>query len=243
MSKAVQLHIPEPCHENWQNMTPQEQGRFCGSCQKIVVDFSVMSDKEILNYISSASTQVCGRFANDQLKRELSVAENKRRFSWAYIWNVLLATFLVTESYAQGEPVMKKKPVTTNKPVLPNALPTMGTIAIVEPVELSLPREISGTIIGSKSKQPMSGATVMIKGTGKGVVADALGNFRIQVEQQDTVTLEISYVGYQSQTLVFDNKTNWKNVNVILFEEDVVFTGEVLVVHKVIVYRTGRCAG
>jgi hypothetical protein len=31
MSKSVQIHIPQPCHENWQHMTPKEQGRFCGS--------------------------------------------------------------------------------------------------------------------------------------------------------------------------------------------------------------------
>ena len=44
MSKAIQLSVSEPCHENWDKMSPVNQGRFCGSCQKQVVDFSVMSD-------------------------------------------------------------------------------------------------------------------------------------------------------------------------------------------------------
>jgi hypothetical protein len=45
MSRSVQINIPKPCHENWHSMTPKEQGRFCGSCDKIVVDFSKMSDR------------------------------------------------------------------------------------------------------------------------------------------------------------------------------------------------------
>jgi hypothetical protein len=30
--------IPEPCHQNWDAMTPNEQGRHCTSCVNTVVD-------------------------------------------------------------------------------------------------------------------------------------------------------------------------------------------------------------
>lgn len=111
MATTLHVHIPEPCHENWHAMTPKEQGRFCGACQKTVVDFSAMSDKELLDYISQSSQNMCGRFSSDQLNREITTTENKRRFSWAYIWNILLATFLFTEAKAQGKPVIKKPAV------------------------------------------------------------------------------------------------------------------------------------
>ena len=71
MKQKIQLQIPEPCHENWNNMTNTQQGRFCMSCRKEVVDFSIMMDKEILDYISAASSNMCGRFGNDQLNRDL----------------------------------------------------------------------------------------------------------------------------------------------------------------------------
>src|ERR1043165_1898261 len=91
MSKALYIQIPKPCHENWHNMTPKEQGRYCGSCEKIVIDFTKMSDKELLNHFTKAADQpVWGRFANDQLNRKIAPATNNNRFSPAYVWNLLL---------------------------------------------------------------------------------------------------------------------------------------------------------
>jgi len=64
----MKISIPEPCHENWGAMTPNEQGRFCGSCQKTVVDFTNFNAEDIQNYFTKHYGQkVCGRFKNQQL--------------------------------------------------------------------------------------------------------------------------------------------------------------------------------
>lgn len=46
------LHIPEPCHEKWAEMTPTERGAFCGSCKKEVIDFSEKSYNQIANELN-----------------------------------------------------------------------------------------------------------------------------------------------------------------------------------------------
>jgi hypothetical protein len=64
----MKIHIPSPCHENWNAMTANEKGRFYGSCQKTVVDFTNFSAKDIQNYFTKHYGQkVCGRFKNEQL--------------------------------------------------------------------------------------------------------------------------------------------------------------------------------
>ncbi|HMI62336.1 MAG TPA: hypothetical protein VK518_15565, partial [Puia sp.] len=63
MSKPFQLQIPTPCHESWANMQPSDKGRHCAACQKTVVDFTAMSDTEIIRYLSRASQHICGRLA------------------------------------------------------------------------------------------------------------------------------------------------------------------------------------
>ena len=48
MARSLTLTIPEPCHESWATMTPAAQGRHCAACAKTVVDFSRMTDAQVV---------------------------------------------------------------------------------------------------------------------------------------------------------------------------------------------------
>ena len=66
-------HIPKPCHEDWNAMTPQSGGRHCDDCNKTVKDFTGWSNSEISTYLSEHSNQrICGRFTPDQLNEKVS---------------------------------------------------------------------------------------------------------------------------------------------------------------------------
>ena len=68
----MKIQINKPCHEDWSEMTSEAQGKFCNACEKSVVDFSMMSDAQILNYFFQPKSQkVCGRFNADQVDRAL----------------------------------------------------------------------------------------------------------------------------------------------------------------------------
>ncbi|MEP7278516.1 MAG: hypothetical protein ABI813_07735, partial [Bacteroidota bacterium] len=90
MKQKIRLHIPEPCHENWDGMTVTQQGRFCNACSKEVVDFSLMTDKEIFDYISTAGIALCGRVGTGQLDRDLRSPAELRKTGWRY-WTGLAA--------------------------------------------------------------------------------------------------------------------------------------------------------
>lgn len=81
----MKLTIPTPCHENWNRMSPAEQGRFCAVCSKTVKDFTAAPDEEILDEFSKNAENVCGRFKTSQLNRDL-------QFSFI---NTLFAKFAV----------------------------------------------------------------------------------------------------------------------------------------------------
>ncbi|QEC79756.1 hypothetical protein [Mucilaginibacter ginsenosidivorax] len=68
MARTKSINIAKPCHELWQQMLPVDGGRHCQSCCKTVIDFSAMTDKEIINYLGRQSN-VCGRFEDRQLVR------------------------------------------------------------------------------------------------------------------------------------------------------------------------------
>lgn len=97
MEPKFKFTIPKPCHEDWNNMTPDETGRFCSVCTKGVVDFSDKSPEEIQHYLLQNQEQkVCGRFRNDQINKfdikvPKSILMQKRSFHNAF----LLALFIV----------------------------------------------------------------------------------------------------------------------------------------------------
>lgn len=59
--------------------------------------------------------------------------------------------------------------------------------------------KISGKVIEDQSNQPILGATVVVKGTTKGVVTDPEGNFEIQTTQPLPITLVVTNIGYRYQ--------------------------------------------
>lgn len=66
------IHIPEPCHEDCDNMQPEEQGRYCLQCCKTVVDFTGWEVGAIAAYLkSNAGERVCGRFNVGQLQKPI----------------------------------------------------------------------------------------------------------------------------------------------------------------------------
>lgn len=70
MKLEGQFQIAEPCHENWENMTPEVKGRFCDACQKCVVDFSKMSKLQIKEVYDQEQGDVCGRMPISQLQEK-----------------------------------------------------------------------------------------------------------------------------------------------------------------------------
>ncbi len=67
MSNKLNISIPTTCHENWEDMSPREQGKYCGVCSTTVVDFSSMDDQQVLNYLSNKQGRICGRLSSNQI--------------------------------------------------------------------------------------------------------------------------------------------------------------------------------
>ena len=68
MERKQKITIPEPCHEKWDEMTPKDNGRFCLSCSKTVIDFTIMLPHEVQHiFIQNQSKNISGRFNKSQL--------------------------------------------------------------------------------------------------------------------------------------------------------------------------------
>ncbi len=106
-SKNYSISISEPCHEKWEDMNPAANGRFCNSCAKNVVDFTGMTEKEIIRYFRKKRGSTCGRFEASQLQKNYVVGPQIRlpfhqRF-FSYILTFFVSNAFVSKATAQTD--------------------------------------------------------------------------------------------------------------------------------------------
>ena len=268
MSKKIQLTIADPCHENWDNMTQAEKGRFCNSCQKQVIDFSNMSDSQLAAFFKKPKDEsVCGRFYHDQLDRSIEIP--KKRIPWVkYFFQFALPAFLVSmKATAQGNVRVK---LISNTRSVSNCSQLTGMVAPVERIRLTgdttvatVPKQnelslllkgkpkinrepvsslisIKGIVI-DQDNNPVPFASVMIKGTTMGAMADSIGIFRIEkIQVQTEIILQVSSVGYEVKERLLNNEELTNDLQIQLSRH---LTGEVVVVSSYTNYKMGGVTG
>ena len=95
---------------------------------------------------------------------------------------------------------------------------------------------IKGTILDAESKEGLIGASVVIKGTTTGTVADLDGSFMLTGLEPGDYEISISYTGYASQDKMV-SVTGETDLGVIYMEFDAVGLSEVQVIASVAIDR------
>ena len=195
------ISIPKPCKQDWNAMTADKSGKFCASCQKTVIDFSRMSDAEIVHYLSNFKGTPCGRFSVQQLNRPLVepfIAKPKNRWAWA-LSVLLLPTVAASQPPIPMEPTeildpsvseQKKQSNSEEKANIKDGVITLKGIVWDDHYEL------------------LRTASIVLKGTTKGVPTDQNGRFELVLDVVEIANkpfeITISYVGYETQTLLIN---------------------------------------
>lgn len=213
MSEKLFLSIADPCHEDWSKMTPVEQGRFCSSCQKKVVDFTTQTDEEILAFFNNYNGTACGRFTDDQLDKPIQQIEFKPASSFLkYAAGLLLPAFLFATK-AKGQ-VKEEPPKVTCDLVQPDISQMLsGKVGFVSINPKSSSFQMNGRVIDETTNEPLAGVSIIIKGTNQGVVTDANGLYSIFLPSKKAV-LQFSSVGYEMKE-VKGNELNRNAATVI----------------------------
>ncbi len=177
-------------------MTPDAQGRFCHSCATTVVDFTKMTDGEVVAWLSKATDRTCGRFRKDQIDKNLRPVSNRTKsFTWSTALFSLVAWLQVEPAQAQKEihKYVHELPV---QPVVPAA--PMKELPTLAPVPSTNPRLLKGVVQKLGSKDNLPGVTVMLKGTDIATATDKNGRFELAIPKnlplQEQVVV-FAYIG------------------------------------------------
>lgn len=114
--KSYKISIGNPCNVGWQNMTAEDKasgGRHCAQCDKVVVDFTLMTDQEIIQYLLTHK-KVCGHFNRWQVGRAMLLHEPKKKkiFHWPSIAAMVVAGMfqLIPSGAAAQVPLVSNEP-------------------------------------------------------------------------------------------------------------------------------------
>lgn len=204
MKQKIQITIPEPCHEGWQNMTLVEKGRFCASCQKTVLDFTNLSDNEIVNLVNK-NDNLCGRISTSQLNRNLIETKRTSNYFGYFATSVLAFLGFGTDSIvAQEKPLQEQ----TDSKYLNKPTDSVKKITV------------SGVV--TSEGLPLPGVTVRIKNKKEFVKTDDFGRYSIKAKKGKI--LVFSYYGLEDVEV----KVVWSTVNATLHDGET-FIGTVVI--------------
>ncbi|QEE50376.1 hypothetical protein FUA48_12540 [Flavobacterium alkalisoli] len=194
MHKPIQIAIPQPCHEKWDEMTPADKGRFCAACQKNVIDFTKASDREIAEAYKSKKYE-CGLFLDSQLNRNLIVPAKKNNF-WSATGAAVISFFAIgtTKSYSQE----------------------LTPIEQLENKNDAVETSDSGSFTISWNVKdyfytPLKNVKVSIENTGIKTKTDSEGNFTLTVKKGDIIKLK-----YKGKKTLKIEVTSAEKENIIL---------------------------
>lgn len=221
--KKIQLGIPEPCHENWNNMKPEEKGRFCNSCQKTVMDFRDMSDRQLAEFFKKPAGSVCGRFNADQLNREIQIP--RKHIPWVkYFFQFSLPAFLFSmKAAAQGRVVVQEKTSIQEKTGFSSA---GNKIQLIENSSDSIPKNnriVLKGFITDETGRAVEKASITIKGTNIGTLTDENGKFSLACSSGQVAF--VSCVGFVTQEFIVKDS----EVKISLMQHEMTL-GELVVV-------------
>ena len=219
-----EIKIPKPCSEKWNEMTPTEKGAFCSNCKKEVLDFTNTSHFQLAKYLDN-NKKICGKFKPEQLNKDILYSENNKYSKTGLLLGVSTLLSLSTPVFSQNKPpeilkveqskIGQKKHFTNEK--LTDSIKFKGNIS-----------DINGGL---------PGANVILKKYSYGVQTDFDGNFSISIntkELKQNLTLVISYLGFETQEIQINDKTEFIKVKM---KEDQVLLGEVVIIKKQNIFR------
>lgn len=136
-------HIVSPCHEAWDTMSPNAQGRHCAVCDKTVVDLAGMAQAEARRYLSqdlprrlAAGDQICVRAHTDRKRRLLHPGQRLLTNAFAGMLAMTVAGALGLGPMLQAADAPKPAPepvgIEMGDVVAPD--PKMGRIACEAPL-------------------------------------------------------------------------------------------------------------
>lgn len=218
------ITIPNPCHENWNAMTPAEKGRHCAACDKVVKDFTHMGPEEIKETLKETTGKVCGRVHSAHLNK---TPRKERNIFTGFIRKISYSGLaLLTLSF-----LLKKSAEAQSRNLTRSHEPKGHTIA----PHRNVSHQITVVVVDPYEKKPVKGATVNFYSGGKNIgdgKTNEKGELVIEFRSDKIVDSEISLDVYHQHYYKYVKGIylrKEKHLVRVKLEEDMIEMGDICI--------------
>lgn len=191
LKPQLQIQNQFQCQQSYGSMEPRGGGRHCSKCDKTVLDFTQLSDREIAEVMMQNPQGVCARTRVSQMNRNLLPAERqKSRFYWPPLVAGLITA--VVPSWASAQ---------TNVPDYSQVWMDRGTPNCALLKEDTVQEKVQGMVVDKENGEPLPFANVYLEGTKIGAVTDFDGKFTLNIPDSlhsDSLLVVVTSIGYKT---------------------------------------------
>jgi len=210
----AKIIIKKPCHENWTKMTPEEKGRHCAVCSKVVKDFTGMQTNEIVKELQQVKGDVCGRVE----AKNLTPANKKQELDF-WVRSFVFRKAIYPLMAFLGVSFVTKKATAQ----ISHDYPVKGKIAVSD---YHTQKKVINLVVKDEYGKPVPGGRFRINsgiaGKQKDKELDGSGKATIILDPAkitgDKISVEIFVSGYQSQEVDITLAKNVQTVEVKMTE-------------------------
>lgn len=234
--QQYKLNIEKPCNQDWYLMTRTNGGKFCSNCSKTVLDFTTISDNEIIQILEKESSNICGRINNQRLNRILETKpQTKKSILLQTITSLILLgtnmnSFAKNNWFSRQSSQIEIMSILDKNSNIPNQ-DKQNKESVLD----SLNNVLQGKVIDNESKEPLPGVIVLIKNSTTATTTDLDGNFKLTIPDNlltNKIHIIITYIGYETTETIIDKTELTPSKKIYLIQAQQALIGEVIVIKK-----------
>ena len=203
------MSIPKPkhCDQNWLKMQEVQDGRICGKCENILIDFRKKSWQEVRSIQYQSAHTTCGIYSKKQLNNWDPINEKSRGLNIAAASVLLGMSQLIGNNAAAQVKPTQIQTIHKSTDTLNNFTKTIEHTATVR-----------GRVIDKETGEVLPFVKIEVEGKEIYGTTDFDGNFQIKypLVGMEKVNLILTYPSFQTQTvqdiILYENRITTVNV-------------------------------
>lgn len=201
------------CDQQWDAMPEHGDGRLCEACERVLIDFTGLSEQEILSQQIANDFKLCGSYTRtqiDRIHRYHLLQESKRKTPW--LVSLLMGGGVLAPVLSNAQAPFATDSLITQSPAVPG-VPGNIQLPLLTTKNVSLDSVYVRAVVKDiTSGETLPFAVIKVDSIGIHTFTDIAGWFELTLPgKENDYTINVWLEGYKDSTIVL-SQTNIQSI-------------------------------